>query len=113
MKDSTTNPVWFVFTRHWLSLAGVALVTSAGISWLFVWPLHIRSHAENPYAGIVLFLLLPLVFFIGLALIPIGVFLSKRRIREGLAEDGFDRKVALRRLAWFFAIVTVANVIIG
>ncbi|HEY2172168.1 MAG TPA: NapC/NirT family cytochrome c [Candidatus Angelobacter sp.] len=113
MKDSNTNPVWFVLTRHWLSLAGVALVTSAGISWLFVWPLHTRSHAGNPYAGIVLFLLLPMVFFTGLALIPIGVFLSKRRIREGIAGETFDRKAALRRLGWFIAITTLANVIIG
>jgi len=113
MNDSSTNPVWFVLTRHWLSLAGVALVTSAGISWLFVWPLHARSHAENPYAGIILFLLLPMVFFAGLALIPIGVFLSKRRIREGLSGDTFDRKSALRRLAWFIAITTLANVVIG
>jgi len=113
MKDSSTNPVWFVLTRHWLSLAGVALVTSAGISWLFVWPLHTRSHAENPYAGIIFFLLLPMVFFAGLALISLGVFVSKRQIREGISADTFDRKSALRRLAWFIAITTLANVVIG
>jgi hypothetical protein len=113
MNATNGRPAWFVLTRHWLSLLGVALVTTAGISWLFVLPLQIRGHASNPYIGIIVFLILPVVFFIGLALIPIGVYLSKRRIAKGLAEVGFDRRAALRRLAWFFVITTVANVIIG
>jgi nitrate/TMAO reductase-like tetraheme cytochrome c subunit len=113
MNATNDRPAWFVLTRHWLSLLGVALVTTAGISWLFVLPLQIRGHASNPYIGIIVFLILPVIFFIGLALIPIGVYLSKRRIAKGLAEAGFDRRAALRRLAWFFAITTVANVIIG
>ena len=102
-----------MLTRHWLSLAGVALVTTAGISWLFVLPLQIRGHVDNPYVGIIVFLILPIIFFAGLALIPIGVYLSKRQIREGVAESTFDRKVALRRLAWFFGITTLANLLIG
>jgi len=107
------KPSWFVLTRHWLSLVGVALVTTAGISWLFVLPLQIRGHVSNPYAGIIVFLILPFVFFLGLALIPIGVYLSKRRIKKGLAAATFDRKTALKRLAWFFGLTTLANILIG
>ena len=95
MKATSLKPVWFVLTRHWLSLVGLALVTTAGISWLFVLPLRIRSHTDNPYVGIVVFLILPIVFFVGLALIPIGVYVSKRQLREGLARAEFDRKTAL------------------
>ena len=113
MNSSGKWPFWFVFTRHWLSLVGVALVTTAGISWLFVLPQQIRGHVDNPYLGIVFFLVLPAIFFIGLALIPIGVYLAKRRIREGLEEGVFDRKVVLSRLAWFFGITTLLNVLIG
>jgi nitrate/TMAO reductase-like tetraheme cytochrome c subunit len=112
MPATTDRPAWFVLTRHWLSLVGAFLVTTAGISWLFVLPLQIRGHVDNPYIGIVLFLILPVVFFVGLVLILIGVYLSKRQIREGLA-DGFDRQRGLRRLAWFFGITTLANVVIG
>jgi nitrate/TMAO reductase-like tetraheme cytochrome c subunit len=113
MNATSDKPAWFVLTRHWLSLVGVALVTTAGISWLFVLPLQIRGHVSNPYIGIIVFLILPVIFFIGLALIPIGVYLSKRRIRQGLAEAGFDRHAALRRLAWFFGVVTLVNAVIG
>ena len=111
MDTGSSRPAWFVLTRHWLSLAGVALVTTAGISWLFVLPLNIRGHVKNPYLGIVVFLILPVIFFIGLLLIPIGIFLGKRHVRQGLADT--DRRAALRRLAWFFAATTLANIVIG
>jgi nitrate/TMAO reductase-like tetraheme cytochrome c subunit len=113
MSYPSNRPAWFLLTRHWLSLVGTALVTTAGISWLFVLPLHIRGHVDNPYVGIIVFLILPIVFFAGLALIPLGIYLNKRNIRKGLGEAVFDRKAALQRLAWFFGITTVANLLIG
>lgn len=113
MKDSRTRPAWFLLTHHWLSLAGIALVTSAVICWLFVLPLQLRGHAENPYIGILVFLVLPILFFAGLVLIPIGVYISKRQLRKEWAETDFDRGAALRRLAWFLCITTIVNLLIG
>lgn len=112
MQVSGKKPAWFLLTQHWLSLTGLALVTTALVSWLFVLPLHIRGHADNPYVGILAFLIIPVVFFLGLALIPIGIFLARRSIRTTLAEE-FDRKAAIRRIAWFFAITTLINVLVG
>ena len=63
MNAASDRPTWFVLTRHWLSLAGVALVTTAGLSWLFVLPLQIRGHVANPYIGVIVFLILPIIFF--------------------------------------------------
>jgi len=113
MNATTKRPVWFLLTQHWLSLLGLALVATALISWLFVLPQQIRGHVENPYVGIVVFLILPAIFFTGLLLIPVGVYLSKHQIREGLAEETFDRKSALRRIAWFFGATTLLNILIG
>lgn len=113
MDLRTSTPAWFFLTRHWVGLAGVALVTTAGISWLVVLPLNIRGHVENPYVGIVLFLILPVIFFTGLVLIPVGIYLGKRRIRAGPANAAIDRKAALQRLVWFFVVATLANVVIG
>ena len=89
------------------------MVTTAVISWLFVLPLHVRGHVDNPYVGIVVFLILPALFFAGLLLIPLGIYAGKRRIRQGLEVPAFDRKAALYRLAWFFGITTLLNVLIG
>jgi nitrate/TMAO reductase-like tetraheme cytochrome c subunit len=113
MNSATKRPVWFVLTLHWLSLVGGALVTTAVLSWLFVLPQQIRGHVDNPYVGIVIFLVLPAIFVAGLALVPIGVFLGKRRIRKGFADVVFDRKAALQRVAWFFGLMTLLNVIVG
>ena len=74
--DELERPAWFVLTRHWLSLLGVALVATAVISWLFVLPQQVRGHVDNPYVGIVVFLILPAIFFTGLA---VG---SDRRLPE-------------------------------
>ena len=38
MGMTSDKPAWFVLTRHWLSLVGVALLATALISWLFVLP---------------------------------------------------------------------------
>jgi nitrate/TMAO reductase-like tetraheme cytochrome c subunit len=113
MSTPSNRPAWFLLTQHWLSLLGVALLATALISWLFVLPQQIRGHADNPYVGIVVFLILPAIFFTGLLLIPVGVYLSKRQIRGGLAEKTFDRKTALRRIAWFFGAATLLNILIG
>ena len=113
MDATSSRPAWFVLTRHWLSLAGAVLVTTAGISWLFVLPLHVGRRFDNPYVGIVVFLILPIVFFGGLVLIPIGVYLSRRHIKQEMSDSTLGRKAALQKLLLFFGITTFLNVLIG
>jgi membrane protein YdbS with pleckstrin-like domain len=73
MSATSQKLAWFLLSQHWLSLLGVALLATALISWLFVLPQQVRGHVDNPYVGIVQFLVLPAIFFTGLALVPIGV----------------------------------------
>jgi nitrate/TMAO reductase-like tetraheme cytochrome c subunit len=113
MTPTSKTPGWYLLTRHWVSLLGVALIVTAAISSLFVGQNEIRGHATNPYVGIVLLAVLPALFFSGLVLVPLGVYLHKRAIREGLARAVFDRKAALRRLAMFLACTTLFNVLLG
>ncbi|MGA3187669.1 MAG: NapC/NirT family cytochrome c, partial [Bryobacteraceae bacterium] len=106
------RPVLVLLASHWISMLGTTLVTLAGFSWLFLLPENLRGRVGNPYIGLLLFVAIPIVFFVGLALIPVGILLAKRRI--GATMDALpDRKNALRRTAIFFAVMTVANVIIG
>jgi nitrate/TMAO reductase-like tetraheme cytochrome c subunit len=111
--NATNKPVWYLITLHWVSLAGSAIVTTAVLSFLFVFPLQMRGHVDNPYIGIIVFLILPVVFFVGLLLIPIGIYLGKRRLQKDLASAEFDRKAAIRRLVWFFGVTTLVNLVIG
>jgi nitrate/TMAO reductase-like tetraheme cytochrome c subunit len=113
MDTKNNRPVWYLLTLHWVSLAGSAIVTTAVLSFLFVLPIQVRGHVANPYIGIIVFLILPVIFFAGLLLIPIGIYLGKRHLQKDLVPHEFDRKATLRRLAWFFGVTTLLNVIIG
>src|SRR5512140_170079 len=72
-------------SNNWISLAGVVVVTTATIFWLFLLPVTLRGEVENPYIGILAFLTIPAPFFGGLFMIPLGMWLKKRREgRSGL-----------------------------
>jgi NapC/NirT cytochrome c family, N-terminal region len=112
MTPEPERPVLHLLASHWVSMLGVALVTTAGCSWLFVLPIHIRGHVDNPYIGLIVFILIPAIFLLGLALIPIGIALAKRRVAADLSTI-HDRKAVMRRFALFFGVTTFANILIG
>ena len=94
MDDNARKPpaspvVLQILTGHWLSILGASLVTIAGCSWLLLLTLHSAGAAANPYLGILIFFAVPVVFFAGLALIPMGAWLARRRI----AAPGFPARL--------------------
>jgi len=103
-----------LLTSNWISMLGVALATTAGFSWLFALPTQLRGHTNNPYIGIFVFVLIPVLLIIGLGLIALGVFLARRRIEhleQALLEA--QRRAAIRKFAIFFAVMTAINIVIG
>src|SRR5579863_71317 len=112
MPEQQKQPVIVVLTSHWITMAGVALVTLAGFSWLFALPANIRGNVSNPYIGLLTFIAIPIIFFAGLALIPIGIGLGRRKAAAAL-NPPVDRSAAWRRAGLFFAIMTMANLVIG
>jgi nitrate/TMAO reductase-like tetraheme cytochrome c subunit len=113
MTPPPNRPFWVAVSSHWVSLTGLALSLTALISWMFVLPIHIRGHVDNPYIGILVFIVIPLVFFTGLALIPLGIFLGWRRVKRGMTQSITDPKLALRRLGIVLGAATLLNVIVG
>lgn len=112
MSDEPKRPILVLLSSHWISMAGVSLVTLAGFSWLFVLPANIRGHVGNPYIGLLVFIAIPAVFFLGLALIPIGIALGRRRVAADFTTPA-DRQAAWHRAGVFFAVMTLANLVIG
>ena len=101
-----------------LSLAGVVLVTAAAVFWIFLLPVSVPGEMEHPYIGILAFLLLPAVFFAGLALIPFGIYRRWRREkRRGLYPSSFPpldlRHPELRQLLTFVLAATAVNIVIA
>ena len=112
MSDSAKRPVLIVLTSHWVSMLGVFLVTLAGFSWLFVLPANLRGGISNPYLGLLAFVAIPIVFFAGLVLIPIGIALGRKKLTAEL--DAIpDRRDLWRRAGLFFGLMTLANLVIG
>jgi hypothetical protein len=69
--------------RNGLTLAGAVLTTSAAFTLLAFWGYEIvKGGPIHPYTGIAFFLVLPGVFALGLALMPIGVLLRRRALRR-------------------------------
>jgi formate-dependent nitrite reductase cytochrome c552 subunit len=112
MTEQKERPLILLLTSSWVSMVGVTLITLAGFSWLFALPANIRGHVQNPYIGLLVFFAIPIVFFAGLALVPVGIFLAKRKVTDEF-EHLPDRQTAWRRAGIFFGVMTLANVVIG
>jgi len=105
-------------SNHAISLAGVVIVTTATVFWLFLLPTTLSGEVEHPYMGILAFMGLPALLLLGLALIPIGMWLRRKREgRTGIYPDHFPpltwRNRDLRRLVLFFALTTMVNIAIA
>src|ERR1035437_3014152 len=105
-------------SNNWISLIGVVLVTTTTVLWLFLLPVTLKGEAENPYLGMLAFLTIPGPFFGGLILIPLGMWLKRRR--EGRAHiypPEFPTLTwsnpELRKLVYSIGAITMANVVIG
>src|ERR1700681_4609825 len=110
MRDQPNRSAFILLTSHWITMLGVTLVTLAGCSWLFLLPAHMRGHVDNPYIGLLVFIAIPVVFFMGLALIPLGIALTKRRTARNLATLP-NRSEPWRRAGIFFGVMTLANIV--
>jgi nitrate/TMAO reductase-like tetraheme cytochrome c subunit len=104
--------------RNPLTLAGAVLTSSSAVTLVTFWVFNVLlARSVDPYTGIILFLILPGIFVMGLVLMPIGAILHRRRlIRAGdlppvYPEVDFSEPLLRRSLGWV-AGLTAANVII-
>jgi hypothetical protein len=103
--------------RNGISLAGVAIVTISALLFLIVFFLDLFGFHTNPYLGIVFFMIAPAVFLLGLVLIPIGMYVERRRRAAGHpARIGWPRldlnDPVQRRAVFIVLVMTFANIVI-
>ena len=81
-RENWVRPALF-FGNNPISLAGGAITSAAGVTMIGYWLVEMLGRPdENPYLGIIFFLLLPAVFIGGLVLIPIGVYIRRRKLQK-------------------------------
>lgn len=103
--------------RHPLSIAGALITTASAVAFCALLIAAFSGLFENPYAGLVVFVLIPSIFVIGLLLIPAGMWLQERRLRRDPTANAdwpvLDfRQATVRRGALLVTALTAVNIII-
>jgi nitrate/TMAO reductase-like tetraheme cytochrome c subunit len=81
-RENWVRPALF-FGNNPISLAGGAATTASGVTMVAYWLVEIFGRPnDNPYLGIIFFLILPAIFIAGLVLIPIGIFLRRKTLQK-------------------------------
>jgi hypothetical protein len=96
----------------------MVLTTISAVLFLVVFLADLFGFHTNPYIGIIFFLVLPGLFVIGLALIPIGTWVERRRRAAGRAPSAAHwpridlNDPAHRRTAVAIFALTMVNIVI-
>jgi hypothetical protein len=104
--------------RSPISVIGMVLTTIGAVLFLIVFLADLFGLHTNPYVGILFFLILPAIFLFGLALIPLGAWIERRRRATGRPPSELHwpridlNDPAQRRAAVLMFALTMANVII-
>ena len=77
-KTLTKAPTLF---RNYISFAGAVLVAASLASIFLLFLIEITKAADNPYLGIVTYVILPSFLILGLVIIVAGMLLERRRRR--------------------------------
>ena len=102
-----------VALRNRISGIGVALTTASALLFLFLIALELLGFLTNPYVGIIIFVLVPALFVLGLLLIPVGLWRDRRRRRGEALPPSWPqvnlKDPATRRMVTFIAFATLVN----
>ena len=122
MSPQNTVKDWarliYYFSQNSLSFIGVALTTSSAITLIAFWIYDfLLPGPPHPYIGLLIFLILPGIFILGLLLIPAGIFLRRRKLRNAGELPSVYPEIDLKTPVvqnglLFIAVATALNVMI-
>ena len=112
-----SRPLYFL-GQNWLTLSGAVLTTSAAATLIAFWFYEVvLPGPHHPYIGILIFVILPGVFVLGLLMMPAGILLRRRELRAAghLPEEypHVDFRIPMVRHGAFLVVAaTLLNVLI-
>lgn len=121
MAKQWIGPLLKLFGTNWITLFGTNLTTVSAIAMIGFFLLGVLGLADSPYIALMALLVLPGVFVFGLVLIPVGMWVQRRKLRalgeeRLLAERPYPvvdfNKVQVRRIGAGVASLTIANLLI-
>jgi hypothetical protein len=100
--------------RNRIAGIGIALTTAAGLLFVVLVGLELFGFLASPYAGIVVYVMVPAIFILGLLVIPLGLAIERRQARRGLAASPWPRidfnDPGVRRMFLFVGAATLVNI---
>src|ERR1700758_985082 len=111
------QPIYFL-GQNPVSLTGAVLTTSTALTTIAFWFYDIfLPGPPHPYIGLLVFLILPGIFVLGLLLIPLGIWLRRRALRDSAQLPGTYPAIDLglpvvRRTREWAALATMLNLLI-
>ena len=112
-----SQPIYFL-GQNPITLTGAVLTTSAALTTIAFWFYDIfLPGPPHPYIGLLIFLILPGIFVMGLLLIPLGIWIRRRNLRESRTLPGIYPAIDLslpvvRRTLEWVALATIVNLLI-
>jgi hypothetical protein len=114
-------PLLRILGTNWLTLFGTSVTTVSAIAMIGFFLLGLVGLANSPYIALMALLVLPAIFVIGLLLIPLGIWIHRRRAKE--VEEGkrpaapefpiIDfNKTTVRRVTGSVVGLTIVNLLI-
>jgi hypothetical protein len=112
-----SEPIYFL-GQNPVTLTGAVITTSTALTTIAFWFYDIfLPGPPHPYVGLLVFLILPGIFVLGLLLIPIGIWLRRRSLRASGKLPGVFPTVDLglpvvRRTLEYVSAATLLNLLI-
>jgi len=112
-----SQPIYFL-GQNPTTLTGAVITTSTALTTIAFWFYDIfLPGPPHPYIGLLVFLILPAIFLLGLLLIPLGIWLRRRSLRRsGTLPRTYPavdlRLPMLRRTLEWVGFATIVNLLI-
>src|SRR5450432_3910365 len=112
-----SQPIYFL-GQNPITLAGAAITTSTALTTIAFWFYDVfMPGPPHPYIGLLVFLILPGILVLGLLLIPLGIWLRRRSLRNrGQLPEVFPpvdlRLPVVRRTLEWVGLATLINLLI-
>jgi len=116
--EKRVRPIFFLGNNP-VSMIGVGLTTASALTLIGFWVVDAFGHggSSNPYVGIIFDLCLPILFILGLILIPLGIAWRRRKLKASGELPTAYPKVELgsaifRRSLIFIVLATFFNFVV-
>src|ERR1700687_4548055 len=108
--------IFQLLTRNIVTVIGAAITTVSGLIFTTLFVLDLLGFHRGLYTGIIVFVVLPALFVLGLILIPVGAWMERRRPAGTVAEKRLPvidlNSPRSQRMLLILVVATTTNLVV-